>query len=133
MSNYKDNNFAQRTNGCLKKKQGKLGRPEFLDMRGFVVCGGVFCTLFFCMIGVYFLACCFSLLKHIVVYLKSGSRHTCFCIFLHFRKTHRRVPKIGFSADVFIDMFMCISIGIFIGISIAIELTFIDKEEEERN
>ena len=43
-------------------------------------------------------------------------------IFLHFLQKYRCVPKIGFSADIFID----ISIDIFIGICIDI-LT--DKEE----
>ena len=55
-------------------------------------------------------------------------------IFLHFRQKYRCVPKIGFSADIsidifidtLIDIFFDISIDIFIGICIDI-LT--DKEE----
>ena len=88
------------------------------------------------------------------MYLKSGSRLTFFLIFLHFLQKYRCVLKIGFSADIsiniFIDIFIDISIDIsivifiymsiviFIYISIVIFidihidiLTFIDKEEEE--
>ena len=53
------------------------------------------------------------------MYLKLGSRLTFFVIFLHFLQKYRCVPKIGFSADISID----ISIDIFIDICIDI---FID-------
>ena len=53
-------------------------------------------------------------------------------MFLHFLQKYRCVPKIGFSADISIDIFMCISIDIFISISIVIYLTFIDNEEGGR-
>ena len=89
-------------------------------------------------VGVYFLSFSFILLRSIVVYLKSGSRLTFFLIFLHFLQKYRCVPKIGFSADIFIvnsiGIFICISIDIFIVIFIDIyidTLTFIDKEVEE--
>ena len=105
-------------------------------------------------VGVYFLSFSFILLRSIVVYLKSGSRLTFFLIFLHFLQKYRCVLKIGFSADIsiniFIDIFIDISIDIsivifiymsiviFIYISIVIFidihidiLTFIDKEEKE--
>ena len=79
-------------------------------------------------VGVYFLSFSFILLRSIVVYLKSGSRLTFFLIFLHFLQKYRCVPKIGFSADIFIVN----SIDIFIGISIDILLTFIDGRREEK-
>ena len=80
------------------------------------------------------------------MYLKLGSRLTCFLvlcraaherglfsvIFLHFLQKYHCVPKIGFSADISIHIFIGISIDIFNGISIDILLTFIDKEEEGR-
>ena len=66
------------------------------------------------------------------MYLKSGSRLTFFIIFLHFLQKYRCVPKIGFSAESSIDIFIGIFIGMFYGISIVILLTFIDKEEEGR-
>ena len=102
------------------------------------------------MVGVYFLSFSFILLRSIVVYLKSGSRLTFFLIFLHFLQKYRCVLKIGFSADISINIFIDIFIVIFIDISIDIStvifidisivtfidihidiLTFIDKEEEE--
>ena len=46
----------------------------------------------------------------------------CAVIFLHFLQKYRCVPKIGFSADIFID----ISIDILIGICVDV---LIDKEE----
>ena len=97
-------------------------------------------------VGVYFLSFSFILLRSIVVYLKSGSRLTFFLIFLHFLHKYRCVLKIGFSADIsinilndnFIYIFIDISIVIFIDMSIVIFidiyidiLTFIDKEEEK--
>ena len=63
------------------------------------------------------------------MYLKLGPRLPFFYIFLHFLQKYRCVPKIGFSADISIDISFGISIDIFIGMSIAILLTFIDKEE----
>ena len=85
------------------------------------------------------------------MYLKSGSRLTFFLIFLHFLQKYRCVLKIGFSADISINIFIDISIDtsivifiymsivIFIYISIVIFidihidiLTFIDKEEKEK-
>ena len=63
------------------------------------------------------------------MYLKSGSRLTYFIIFLHFLQKYRCVPKIGFWADISIDIFMCISIDMFISSSIVIYLAFIDNEE----
>ena len=78
------------------------------------------------MIGVYLLSFSFILLRSIVVCLKSGSRLTCFFIFLHFLHKYRCLPKIGFSADISIDIFIDVSIDICIDISIDI-LT--DKEE----
>ena len=98
----------------------------------FTVCGGVFCAFPY-------------------------DRGLCSDIFLHFAEKYRRVPKIGFPDDMFlhahlfslnaslctcpkigssanisIDIVMCISIDMFIGSSIVIYLTFIDKEEEGR-
>ena len=77
-------------------------------------------------VGVYFLSFSFILLRSIVVYLKSGSRLTFFLIFLHFLQKYRCVPKIGFSADIFIvnsiGIFICISIDIFIVIFIDIHI-----------
>ena len=106
------------------------------------------------MVGVYFLSFSFIFFRSIVVYLKSGSRLTFFLIFLHFLQKYRCVLKIGFSADIsinilidiFIDISIDISIVIFIYMSIVIFiyisivifidihidiLTFIDKEEKE--
>ena len=74
------------------------------------------------MIGVYLLSFSFILLRSILVYLKSGSRLTCFLIFLHFLQKYRCVPKIAFSADISIDIFIDISIHFFIGISIDISI-----------
>ena len=101
-------------------------------------------------VGVYFLSFSFILLRSIVVYLKSGSRLTFFLIFLHFLQKYRCVLKIGFSADISINIFLVIFIVISSDISIDIStvifidisivtfidihidiLTFIDKEEEE--
>ena len=85
------------------------------------------------------------------MYVKLGSRLTCCVIFLHFPQKYRCVLKIGFSADISINIFIVIFIVIFIDISIDIStvifidisivtfidihidiLTFIDKEEKEK-
>ena len=76
----------------------------------------------FLMIGVYLLSFSFILLRSIVVYLKSGSRLTCFVIFLHFLQKYRCVPKIAFSADISIDIFIDISVDISIDIVIDISI-----------
>ena len=52
------------------------------------------------------------------MYLKSGSRLTCFLMFLHFLQKYRCVPEIAFSADISIDIFIDISIDMFIDIYI---------------
>ena len=57
------------------------------------------------------------------MYLKLGSRLTFFVIFLHFLQKYRCVPKIGFSADISIDIFIDTLIDIFFDMSIDI---FID-------
>ena len=75
------------------------------------------------MLGVYFLLFSFIFFRSIVVYLKLGSRLTFFVNFLHFLQKYRCVPKIGFSADISIDIFIDILTDIFIDISIDI---FID-------
>ena len=79
------------------------------------------------MIGVYVLTFSFIFFRSIIVYLKSGSQLTFFVIFLYFLQKYRCVPKIGFSADIFIDIYIDIiidiSIDIFTDISIDI---FID-------
>ena len=74
------------------------------------------------MIGVYLLSFFFILLRSIVVYLKSGSRLTCVLIFLCFLQKYRCVPKIVFSADISIGIFIDISIDVFIVISIDISI-----------
>ena len=63
------------------------------------------------------------------MYLKLGLGWQFSANFLHFLQKYRCAPKIGFSADISIDIFIGISIDIFIGIAIVILLTFIDKEE----
>ena len=72
------------------------------------------------MIGVYLLLFSFIFFRSSVVYLNLGSRLTFFVIFLHFLQKYRCVPKIGFSADISIDIFTDISIDISIDIFIDI-------------
>ena len=96
-------NFALKTNAVLKEKNtGEHGRPGFSEIFDFAVCGGVFCTFAY-------------------------SRGLFSVNFLHFLPKYRCVPKIGFSADIFIDIYIDIiidiSIDIFTDISIDI---FID-------
>ena len=91
------------------------------------------------MLGVYFLSFSFIFFRSVVVYLKSGSRLTFWwtCPFSYsFHLRCRCVPKIGFSADISIDIsidifidilidaFIDISIDMLIDISIDIWLTF---------
>ena len=110
-----------------QKRTREHGEPQ--DFLGFSILRyvGVFCVslqmlgvcfLSFCFIFVksivvylklgsrltYFLSFSFILLRSIVVYLKSGSRLTFFLIFLHFLQKYRCVPKIGFSADIPINI-----------------------------
>ena len=84
---------------------------------------GVFCVGFL-NIGFNFLTFSFIFFRRFVVYLKPGSRLTCFCISLHFLQKYRCVPNIGFSADMFIGIVIDVCIDICIGIFIGILLTF---------
>ena len=80
-----------------------LGSPGFCGFFDFAVCGGVLCRA-------------------------AHSLGPFSVIFLHFLQKYRCVPKIGFSAD----MFIANSIYMFVGISIDILLTFIDGRREEK-
>ena len=67
-------------------------------------------------------AFCVGFFRSTVVYLKLGSRLTFFCVFLHFLQKYRCVPKIGFSADISIDILIYIYIDIYIDIFIDISI-----------
>ena len=102
----------------MKKSTRDLATPGFSEIFDFAVCGGVFCAFpydrgLFSVIFLHFAQ------KYRCV-PKIGFPDDMFCIFFHFLQKYRCVPKIGFSADISIDIFMCISIDIFIGISIDI-------------
>ena len=71
-------------------------------------------------VGVYFLLICFIFVRSIVVYLKLGLGWQFSANFLHFLQKYRCVPKIGFSADICICIFIDILTDIFIDISIHI-------------
>ena len=96
----------------LKRKlaPGTSGPQDFVD---FLILRyvGVFCVDF-AMTGVHFLLFSFIFFRSIVVYLKLGSRLTFFVIFLNFLQKYRCVPKIGFSADISIDILTDIFIDI---------------------
>ena len=97
------NNFVLKTNVLLQKKHpGPRDTRIFRDF-DFAVCGGVFCTFAY-------------------------DRGLFAVMFLHFRQKYRCVPKIGFSADISIDICVGISIDIFIGMSSVILLTRRRKE-----
>ena len=129
-------NFVLNTNAFLKKKTGtqrSLDFPKCSILR-YV---GVF-SVRLLMIGVYFLLFSFIFFRSIVVYLKLGSRLTCFDIFLYFLQKHHCIPKIGFSADISIDIFIDIpieisidiSIDVLIGILIDISIDMVTGKEE---
>ena len=70
-------------------------------MFDFAVCGGVLCT--------------FAYDRGLFSVPKIGfPADMFFVIFLHFLQKYRCVPKIGFSADISIDIFIDISIDILI-------------------
>ena len=104
----------------LKRKlaPGTSLHQDFVDF-GILRYVGVFCVGLR-MIGIHFLLISFIFFRSIVVYLKLSSRLTFFVIFLHFLQKYRCVPKIGFSADISIDIFTDISIDISIDIFIDI-------------
>ena len=117
MNNCKIEAFLMKIR-VLKRKLAP-GTSRHQDFLGFSILRyvGVFCHSCF-MIGVYFLSFSFILVESIVVYLKLGSRLTYFCvlcrfcydlglfsdIFLHFLQKYRCVPKIGFPADILMDI-----------------------------
>ena len=78
-------------------------------------------------------------LNYVVFFIIGGSRYRCvpkivfsatfFFISFNFLQKYRRVPKIGFSADIPSGIFIDISIGNFMAISIDIST---DKEEGGR-
>ena len=88
----------------LKRKLAP-GTSGYQDFLGFSILRyvGVF-SVRLLMIGVYFLLFSFIFFRSIVVYLKLGSRLTFFVIFLHFLQKYRCVPKIGFPADILMDI-----------------------------
>ena len=81
-----------------------LATPGFCGFLDFAVCGGV-------------------------LYRFAYDRGLFSVIFLHFLQKYRCVPKIGFSADISIDILIDISIDILIGICVDV---LIDKEEGRR-
>ena len=76
MKSLKTNNFALKTNFFLQKKTSKLGTTGFSGIFDFAV------------VWLHFSR----------ERIRSGS------IFLHFLQKYRCVPKIGFSADISIDI-----------------------------
>ena len=86
-----------KTNIFLKKSTRDLGIPGFSGIFDFAVCGGVLCRFAY-------------------------DRGLFSVIFLHFLQKYRCVPKIGFSADISIDIFIDISIDISIDIFIDISI-----------
>ena len=115
----KNNTLFQKTAARTPGTWGPLDFPIFFILR-YVEAYSVR----FLMIGVYLLSCSFILLRSIVVYLKSGSRLTCYLIFLHFLQKYRCVPKIAFSADISIDIFIDILTFLLI-FSLTFLLTFL--------
>ena len=99
MNNCNQDNFCfKHKRFFFQKSTRELGTPGFPGICYFAVCGGVFCRFAY-------------------------DRGLSSVIFLHFLQKYRCVPKIGFSADISIDILTDISIDISIAVSIDI---FID-------
>ena len=128
-------NFVLKTNAFLKKKKTP-GNTGFLDFPKYAILRYVEAfSVRLLIVGVYFLLISLIFFRSIVVYLKLGSRLTFFChfpLFSYFLQKYRCVPKIGFSADIFIDIFIDISIDISIDIFIDISIDILTDREGGR-